>query len=200
MQTNPLILSMTHKLTPVLRVFVAIVTLLFIQFLFLSNTSIIARVIGLILIVVLAYYGAQKNNNVRVNVPHKQMWTAFLWGGLCITLGTLIMIIWESDTVFSQLYLNVSLAHLIYIIIIAPIGEEMIYRQLLYKDAFTHIWVGRIVSGVLFIAIHTPNTLPTLLFYTLATIGLSITYENSGNNIWTAIGVHIVNNAVAVFL
>jgi len=189
--------TIQRKLKPFVYSFVAIVVLLFVQFLFYSVESIFAYTVGILLTYQLLRYGNTQNKKVNQRVSHRQQWGAFLLGCFILLCAIIATTLWTGNSPILHAYRFTPIAHMIYIICLAPIGEEVIYRQMLYKDAFAHKWIGRVVSGTLFIAIHTPTTLPSLTFYIIATIGLFVAYEKSGNNLWVAIAVHSLNNAMA---
>lgn len=189
--------SIQNKVKPFIHAFAVIFTLLFVQFLFYSGESIFAYMIGILLSTYIIRYGNRQNNKVRKSVPHRQQWNAFLLGCLILACASVITAVWSGINPIMHAYQVTPFPYMFYIVILAPMGEEVIYRQLLYRDAFTHKWAGRLISGGLFIAIHTPLTFPSLAFYIMATIALFIAYEKSGDNLWVAIAVHILNNAVA---
>lgn len=191
------VIMMKNKVMPFIHAFTAIVALLFVHFIFYSTESILAYIIGIIIVRYIFKYGKIQNDKVRKSVPYTQHRNAFLLGGAIMAGAIILTAIWSGINPIMHAYRVTPLPKMFYIIILAPIGEEVIYRQLLYKDAFAHKWVGRLVSGSLFIAIHTPTTFYSLAFYILATVALFVAYEKSGNNLWVAIALHIANNAFA---
>lgn len=197
MINNHTIITVKNKGMPFVHAFAVIFTLLFVQFIFYSTESILAYALGILLVRYIFKYGKIKNDKVRKSVPYTQKRNAFLLGCAILIGAISLTAVWSGISPIMHAYRYTPVPQMFYIIVLAPIGEEVIYRQLLHKDAFTHKWMGRLVSGSLFIAIHVPTTLSSLTFYTLATIGLFVAYEKSGNNLWVAIAVHILNNAVA---
>lgn len=190
-------ITIRNKLTPFAYCFVAIFALLFVQFLYYSAQTPIAYVIGIVVTYQILRYGMKRNKKVIQCVPKSQQWGAFLLGCSIIASGIVISALWTGINPILNAYRYIPLPHMFYVIFLAPIGEEVIYRQMLYTDAFSNKWLGRIISGSLFVMIHAPMPLPSLVFYILATIGLFVAYEKSGNNLWVAIIVHGINNAVA---
>ncbi|MBU0981232.1 CPBP family intramembrane metalloprotease [Patescibacteria group bacterium] len=82
------------------------------------------------------------------------------------------------------------------IVFIAPIIEEFFFRGFVYR-VFTKtwpIWFGSIMTAILFSLIHFQfdSFLPILLLG----IFLNYTYQRTGS-IWTSIGFHALNNAIA---
>ncbi|QBO36585.1 CPBP family intramembrane metalloprotease [Periweissella cryptocerci] len=84
-------------------------------------------------------------------------------------------------------------------VFIAPFVEEFIFRGLVVNYFFrkNNWWFNIVLSGVLFSLVHASNNILGYLLY--ATVGgiLAYTYKKSGQ-IKMSIGVHMVNNAVAM--
>lgn len=97
---------------------------------------------------------------------------------------------------------TIPIIYLVYLCVIAPIMEEIVYRQILYRNWLYRYdkWVGRIIVGMLFVIIHLPNTFPAYLFYVGTTICLFFVYERSGYQLITVTVVHLINNLIVAFL
>lgn len=191
------ITAIKNRVMPFIKAFVVIFALLFVHFIFYSTESVFAYLLGIAIVGSILVYGNIQNSKVRKSVPYTQHRKAFLLGGIILAGAIIITAIWSGINPVMHAYRYTPLPKMFYIVILAPIGEEVIYRQMLYKDAFTHKWIGRFVSGSLFVAIHAPTTLYSLVFYISATIALFVAYEKSGNNLWVAIALHIANNTFA---
>lgn len=182
---------------PFIQALIVLFLLLFIQFLFYSSESIPAYVFGGFLLCLIGQYGKAQNDKLKKEVSRKKQLYAFLLGCIIIGCGILLRAIWIGESPIIHAYQFVPIPRIIYACIIAPIGEEIIFRQMLYREWLTNRWIGRILSSTLFIAIHAPFDPPTFFFYVIATIGLLVAYEKSGDNVLVSIGVHATNNIFA---
>lgn len=84
--------------------------------------------------------------------------------------------------------------------ILAPIAEEMFFRGALYtwfRRRF-NFWVAVIVSSVLFGLAHF-DSLGVVLSSLVMGVALAIVFEYT-RSLYTAIGIHILNNSLAVLL
>lgn len=177
--------------------FVAIYALLLIQISFYDDYSVFVYGMFGFIAVVIAFYGKRQNNKVKQKTTMKQKGMAFIYGCLIIACGVLLQYVLTGEPFIIHAYQITPSPQSFYVCLIAPVGEEVIYRQMLYSDAFGNHAIGRIISGALFILIHFPTTIPTFLFYLIATIGLFVAYEKSGKNIMVSTAVHITNNVFA---
>lgn len=88
-------------------------------------------------------------------------------------------------------------AFLLSAVLIAPVGEEFLFRRFLFSTL--HAGGGRlaayVVSAVLFAAIH--MNLPATLLYVWMACCFAAAYERTGS-VWGAAAVHALNNAAAI--
>ena len=189
--------SLIQCLKPLGKGIIVIYILLFVQVIFYGDYPLGVYIIFGCMAFVIAVYGIRKNNSVRQPTSIKNRWLAFVCGCLILTFGIYLRYYWTGDSPILHAYRTTPIPRLIYTCLIAPIGEEVIYRQLLYSDWFGDHPLGLFVSGALFIAIHFPSTIHAFVFYTIATIGLFVAYEKSGKDITVSMAVHIANNVFA---
>ncbi len=81
------------------------------------------------------------------------------------------------------------------IALLAPIGEELVFRRILFATwrTGTHPVLGHALSALFFGLIHL--NMPSLPLYIFMGLCFSIAYERTGT-IWAAIAVHAINNTV----
>lgn len=84
-------------------------------------------------------------------------------------------------------------------VILAPIGEEFVFRGLLYKKLFGLNWLGLVASSVLFALVHMPTNLPSWFIYMSSGLIFAYAYKKT-DNLGVSILIHLVNNALATLL
>lgn len=189
---------------------VQLATMYYIQSVFAITTpEVLSVIMGMILIIVLGIFGIVSSNKHRVeSVPTKRNMIAIGAGVGLIALGMVLAGL-TGARAFVATNESINWIMLGYVVIGAPIIEEVIFRQTLYGNynkatlgipTPTNIIV-LVVLALLFILLHLPSTLPAFLYYACSAIGLSTAYVYSGNNVYVSLIVHMLNNLVtALFL
>lgn len=81
-------------------------------------------------------------------------------------------------------------------IIIAPISEEFLFRGCIMQR-FKNAWIGIVLSSAIFAIVH----FELASFFPLFIVGIVIGYYYlKSNSLQVAIGIHILNNAVALIM
>lgn len=157
---------------------------------------------GLILAALMIGYGIYLSQRGQQARPVKTKILALLIGMLVIVLATILHANLLHVAIFNHYYKQLSPAMLVYYCLLVPMIEEVIYRQVFYHEWLKNVgsssWVGRLIVGFVFVFMHFPVGYAGWLFYTLATCGLFITYEVSGNNVKWSIGLHMLNNILVL--
>lgn len=154
-------------------------------------------VIIVIMIAVYSYYSGKKYQRQR-SWPKKLQ---ALMLGICIMAVAIgINAVITGLPITNHLYKTLPLNLIIYNCFLAPIAEESIYRQLLYGNwqLMNGRWTGRIITGLIFVLMHYPQTPSLWLYYILSTIALYVAYELSGNDIRISILLHLINNLTVI--
>ena len=89
---------------------------------------------------------------------------------------------------------------LLYILIIAPIFEELIFRELLQRQVFAKLnWViASVIIAFLFAFIHEPQSPTHIAQYMFNSLVYSYVYKMSGDDIRSVILLHMMNNHLAI--
>ena len=154
-------------------------------------------VIIVIMIAVYSYYSGKKYQRQRSWSKKLQA----LMLGICIMAVAIgINAVITGLPITNHLYKTLPLNLIIYNCFLAPIAEESIYRQLLYGNwrLMNGRWIGRIITGMIFVLMHYPQTPSSWLYYILSTIALYVAYELSGNDIRISILLHLINNLTVI--
>ena len=86
----------------------------------------------------------------------------------------------------------------VFICIVAPICEEVIFRGALIGQAFAkHLWWGAAVSTLLFAAIHMPEDAISWLMYGGLGAAFSWVYVRT-KQLWQCVVLHMANNLLAL--
>lgn len=167
-----------------------------------SGTNMWLWFAGLILAALMIGYGIYLSQRSQQARPIKTKLLALIIGALVIAFATILHANLLHVAIFNHYYKQIPPAMLIYYGLLAPMIEEVIYRQVFYhewlKNACPNPWAGRLIVGFVFVFMHFPVGYAGWLFYTLATCGLFITYEVSGDNVKWSIGLHMFNNILVL--
>lgn len=154
-------------------------------------------VIIVIMITVYSYYSGKKYQKQRSWSVKLQ---ALILGACIMVVAIGINALITGLPITNHLYKTLPLNLIIYNCFLAPIAEESIYRQLLYGNwrLMNGRWIGRIITGMIFVVMHYPQTPSSWLYYILSTIALYVAYELSGNDIRISILLHLINNLTVI--
>ena len=117
------------------------------------------------------------------------------------------IIIWiitqvSTNTNITNVKENTNLYVYFSVIVISPIWEELIFRKYLYYDM--QIYIGDLlamgISAILFILIHTPNTINDTIRYLIPTIFLIYAYKKSEYDLKVPVIIHMFNNLISVII
>lgn len=168
-----------------------------VQYIYTGHNS-VYQILGAFSIIIIGYYGLWSSYTHRKATTITRKVIAFGLGVGLIAIATLIYSGIEHQALFIHAYKQMPLLAL-YSVLLAPVGEEIVYRQILYRNCFSHHrMAGRIIIGLLFVLSHGPTTLTSFSFYVAATVGLFIAYEMSGDDVRVSIGVHMLNNLLVL--
>ncbi|PFQ36900.1 CPBP family intramembrane metalloprotease [Bacillus cereus] len=81
--------------------------------------------------------------------------------------------------------------------LVAPIGEEIVYRGVIQHGIFKNSWLGVLVSSAIFAGVHVSLLSLEAIPYLLLGISLGCTYKLTGR-LYVGIIMHMINNSVAV--
>lgn len=130
--------------------------------------------------------------------PYKKTW-------LYISLGLMLIISVPLISTgqpfqFSHLSKTMVTGTLLYILIIAPIFEELIFRELLQRQVFAKLnWViASVIIAFLFAFIHEPQSPTHIAQYMFNSLVYSYVYKMSGDDIRSVILLHMMNNHLAI--
>ena len=157
---------------------------------------------GLILAALMIGYGIYLSCRDQQARPIKTKMLALLIGALVIALATILHANLLRVDIFNHCYKQISPTMMVYYCLLAPMIEEVIYRQIFYHEWLKNMgsspWMGRLIVGFVFVFMHFPVGYASWLFYTLAACGLFIAYEVSGDNVKWSIGLHMFNNILVL--
>ena len=94
---------------------------------------------------------------------------------------------------------KVTITIALYTLIIAPLTEEIVYRELIFN------WLSKynlifafVLEVILFTSIHLPNTILGIIHACIGAIILTFVYYYTQRNLWCSYLVHMVNNLIVV--
>lgn len=131
----------------------------------------------------------------RTNKKTLSIYTTILLSiGLLISLSLII-------ACFGVTKPRYTFVNVIYVILIAPILEEIVYREFIfnYLSDF-NILFAFIFESLLFTIIHLPNSLLGSLYDLIGAITLTYVYYRSHRNIYASWIVHVTNNIFNLLL
>lgn len=165
------------------------------------QTTIIGwQIIGAVVVILIFGYSYYRGRPKIKAVAPKRKLIAFLMGLGIMIIAVGINALITGLPLINHLYKVLPLNLLIYNCILAPIAEESIYRQLLYGNWSSMVGTnrGRIITGIIFVIMHYPQSPSMVLYYILSTIALYVAYEISGNDIRISILLHLLNNLTVI--
>lgn len=119
-----------------------------------------------------------------------------------VLVGFIVTKTTDNQQILNQVFATNPILNIIWIAILAPIVEELIFRGLMYRWLFPHLnsWKSLtfsiIFTGLLFALIHTLSFDLELLAYLPIAIILSLTYVWF-NDLRYSIILHVLNNSLA---
>lgn len=91
------------------------------------------------------------------------------------------------------------LKNFLYICVIGPFIEEIIFRGLLMRYAFLNSWLGLMVSSALFATAHGPSIWIQFLIYFTIGLALGLAYKKT-SQLQTSMAMHMLYNSVSFLL
>lgn len=188
-----------HAIREPVIALIGIMILMTIQTIYQTNLN-IWQIVGAIVVIMIAIYSYYSGKKYQRECSWKTKFKALILGACVMVTAVGINAIITGLPITNHLYKTISLNLIIYNCLLAPIAEESIYRQLLYGNwqTMTGKWYGRIITGMIFVLIHYPQTPSLWLYYILSTIALYIAYELSGNDIRISMVLHLINNLTVI--
>ena len=156
--------------------------------------------LGVIIVIIIAGYSYFSGKKYQKQRSWSVKLQALILGACIMAVAVGINAVITGLPIIDHLYKTLPLNLIIYNCFLAPIAEESIYRQLLYGNwrLMNGKWIGRIITGMIFVLMHYPQTPSSWLYYILSTIALYVAYELSGNDIRISILLHLINNLTVI--
>lgn len=159
----------------------------------------------LVVLIIYFYYLRSKEpftnqNNFTINWQ-KSLLLGLVLTGVCKFLPLLLadVISFQSPNQV-ELESQVTLPILVFafsVALVAPIGEEIVFRGVIQHGIFKNSWLGVLVSSAVFAGIHVSLLSLESIPYFLLGIGLGCTYKLTGR-LYVGIIMHMINNSIAV--
>lgn len=134
------------------------------------------------------------------NINQKAKTQLTIKSTILLSIGILIMLslIISCFGIVKQKY---TIKTLVYVVLIAPILEELVYREFIfnYLSNFNLLFAFAFES-LLFTAVHLPNSLLGSLYDLLGAVILTYVYYRSHRNVYASWTVHITNNIFNLLL
>lgn len=170
--------------------------------------SIIGVIVAFMALIVLTdvEYGIDYKYNSAVetiiNKPRYNWITAFIIG--FFGLGSNIILTWlitGNAFQFSHEANKLSQGAIISTIAIAPLMEELIFRQTLYHDLLKpkmNKWIAFSIAVLLFTLFHIPKSPILFIQYLISSTSLYLVYDKSNDDVRASILFHMLNNIIAI--
>lgn len=134
------------------------------------------------------------------NINQKAKTQLTIKSAILLSIGILIMLslIISCFGIVTQKY---TIKTLVYVVLIAPILEELVYREFIfnYLSNFNLLFAFAFES-LLFTAVHLPNSLLGSLYDLIGAVILTYVYYRSHRNVYASWTVHITNNIFNLLL
>lgn len=178
---------------------VGIMLLMTVQSIYQTQTFLLL-VLGIVIISVIVAHGYLSSKRNRLDVDLNTKVKAFVMGAVILIIAVLINSKLTGLPIVTHLYKTLPLNILVYNCLLAPMGEEAVYRQMLYGNCpkVVGTWVGRIVTGFIFVLMHYPSTPTAWLYYSIAAVGIYVAYEKSGNDVRVSTALHLLTNLTVI--
>ena len=165
----------------------------------------------LVLSVFIGFYLTKTQHQIFPKLFQKKHLFYIIGGYVAIYLSNLLTLpFMENDTTSNNeaiydLANQINPGTLFFILcVLAPIGEELIFRfgiirlfgDIMNPDDTKKVWLGLIVSSVLFCLPHTPDSIPAFLAYTIMGFIMGFIYVKS-KRIEVSMALHFINNFLA---
>lgn len=137
-----------------------------------------------------------------INKPRYNWINAFIIG--FFGLGCNIILTWlitGNAFQFSHEANKFSQGAIISTIAIAPIMEELIFRQTLYHDLLKpkmNKWIAYGIAVLLFTLFHIPKSPILFIQYLISSASLYLVYDKSNDDVRASILFHMLNNIIAI--
>ena len=137
-----------------------------------------------------------------INKPRYNWITAFIIG--FFGLGSNIILTWlitGNAFQFSHEANKLSQGSIISTIAIAPLMEELIFRQTLYHDLLKpkmNKWIAFSIAVLLFTLFHIPKSPILFIQYLISSTSLYLVYDKSNDDVRASILFHMLNNIIAI--
>ncbi len=142
---------------------------------------------------------APSTADIPAGIKDKQTYTLV---GFILIIGLTMIFAVRYDKGISQIYPLMRMyypSQVCCIWVAAPIWEELIFRYQLY-DTILKPKYGRLLgafgSGILFLLIHFPTSLHSVVLYVIPTVLFYLIYENFG--LYGVIVIHCIYNVIAI--
>lgn len=103
-----------------------------------------------------------------------------------------------NQTPLDTLYAAFPIATLLAVVVVSPIVEELVFRELL-PYATGPSYISFIVSSVLFIVLHTPSGISGWVNYGILS-SMFLYARLKDNNIYSSIGIHSIWNLITIII
>lgn len=147
-------------------------------------------------------YQYQSSVETIMKKPRQNWLNAFLVGFFGLGLNILLTWMITGDTFqFSHEASKLSQGAIISTIAIAPIMEELIFRQTLYHNLLKpkmNKWVAFSIAVLVFTLFHIPKTPLLFTQYLISSTSLYLVYDQSKDDVRTSILFHMLNNIIAI--
>ena len=151
-------------------------------------------------------YGIEYKYNSAVETiikkPRENWINAFLIGFFGLGLNILLTwVITGNSFQLSHEASKLSQGAIISTIAIAPIMEELIFRQTLYHDLLKpkmNKWLAFVIAVLVFTLFHIPKTPILFLQYLISSTSLYFVYDKSKDDVRASILFHMLNNIIAI--
>lgn len=151
--------------------------------------------VGAIAALVIGGYGLYRNSMTRYIVTWQRKCLALLGGLAYSVVGILINTAMTQTGAESATSIQPTARMMVYVVLLAPLMEEAIFRQVLYQDWLAK-WpsIGMLIAGAIFVLLHFPTSPAQWIFYILSTAGIFATYIWSGRDLRMVIILHMLIN------
>ena len=165
-----------------------------------QSTLLLSVIIVAILIIL--YFKRIKDDTKKLN--KKNFIDILIYGIITIAISTLLSevfvrlgVTFENQNTLETMFFSVKIPMIIYIALIAPITEELVFRYSLgtiIKNKIAFI----IISGIVFGLFHSTGI--DIIIYALIGSILAYVYIKNDKNIMCPTIIHIVNNTLSVII
>lgn len=134
------------------------------------------------------------------NINQKAKTKLTIKSTILLSIGILLMLslIISCFGIAKQKY---TIKTLVYAVLIAPMLEELVYREFIFNYLSNfNLLFAFVFESLLFTTVHLPNSLLGLLYDLIGTVILTYVYYRSHRNVYASWTVHITNNIFNLLL